>query len=90
MKKKKLASNVFVSSISGIIKAKRNKMREFIDDLNAKQFHNYLKLPLAYSRQKTRREMLRQEVKEEIARRIKIPDTKLKKKNQNPEIFTEF
>lgn len=38
---KKLAPNTYVSSINDIIKPKRNKVKEFIDGLDAEKFNHY-------------------------------------------------
>lgn len=70
--KKKHAPNAYVSSISDIIKAKRNKVKEFIDELDADQFQKYLKLALYCSRKKIEGRKKEKEVKEaEIAQRFR-------------------
>lgn len=67
----KASSMNCIESISDIIKAKRNKVEEFIDNLDAKQLTDYLNLVLTYSREKTGpKKILHQEILAEIGRRI--------------------
>lgn len=81
--RKKLAPNAYVSSISDVIKVKRNQVRKLIDDLHTEQFNEYLQLAIVYRGQTTRvKKMQHQEAEEEIGRSFKAEDVQLKKKHQ--------
>lgn len=85
--RRNLAPNDYISSISDIIKAERNKNREFID-LNTKQLTDYLKLALTYRREKTILKKFRhQEAVDENARNYQGEglQTGNEDENQDPE-----
>lgn len=58
------------------MKAKRYQVREFIDDLDAELFPNYLQLALMHSRQENRLKNMQHQEVEEISKTIKAKDFK--------------
>lgn len=67
--------------MSDVIKAKWNRVREFINELDAEQFLKYLLNTLMYGRHKTGiKKKRQQEVNKEIVKRLKIKENHQQKK----------
>lgn len=76
--KKKVSPFAYVSSISNIIKSKRNNVWEFINELDNDQFQEYLNLAIKHSTEKNmQRKSKRKNLEAEIAMRIKEKRRKL-------------